>query len=253
MAVARKRLNLLKPQKSLIPPKGHLKKAKTSRQGILQEIERQQKSSDAVVETSFFLSPLKRHRNNFNNFMNNYTSERCLEFDSYRESAPNYFQLVLVTLVALFEELKYRYFLVVLQKNCTQTTIKSSQHFYCLQLYLTSNVSTADFNMGYSMTGTLERGYKSSNSFQMTHFAVIRRRDYDKWTCPRTSYSASSTAFSIGLSGKRNVYRQTNFHLRFRPAIGFYFQNVKITRGRSPWEQTKVFSMEIFPVKKFGL
>ncbi|KAK6628075.1 hypothetical protein RUM44_010557 [Polyplax serrata] len=180
VAVARKRLNLLKPQKSLIPPKGHLKKAKTSRQGILQEIERQQKSSDAVVETSFFLSPLKRHRNNFNNFMNNYTSERCLEFDSYRESAPNYFQLVLVTLVALFEELKYRYFLVVLQKNCTQTTIKSSQHFYCLQLYLTSNVSTADFNMGYSMTGTLERGYKSSNSFQMTHFAVIRRRDYDK-------------------------------------------------------------------------
>ncbi|KAL0275059.1 UNVERIFIED_CONTAM: hypothetical protein PYX00_003040 [Menopon gallinae] len=48
------------------------------------------------------------------------------------------------------------------------------------KLYLTSHISTADFNMGYSMTGTLERGNKSSNSFQMTHFAVIRRRDYDK-------------------------------------------------------------------------
>ncbi|PNF23722.1 hypothetical protein B7P43_G01073 [Cryptotermes secundus] len=48
------------------------------------------------------------------------------------------------------------------------------------KLYLTSNVSTSDFNMGYSMTGTLERGSKKSNSFQMTHFAVIRRRDYEK-------------------------------------------------------------------------
>ncbi|XP_063243782.1 uncharacterized protein LOC134543022 [Bacillus rossius redtenbacheri] len=48
------------------------------------------------------------------------------------------------------------------------------------KLYLTSNVTTSDFNMGYSMTGTLERGSKKSNSFQMTHFAVIRRRDYDK-------------------------------------------------------------------------
>ncbi|KYM94750.1 hypothetical protein ALC62_14601 [Cyphomyrmex costatus] len=47
-------------------------------------------------------------------------------------------------------------------------------------LYLTSNVSSSDFNMGYSMTGTLERGCKKTNSFQMTHFAVIRRRDYEK-------------------------------------------------------------------------
>ncbi|KAG7197804.1 hypothetical protein KM043_001618 [Ampulex compressa] len=48
------------------------------------------------------------------------------------------------------------------------------------KLYLTSNVSPSDFNMGYSMTGTLERGCKKTNSFQMTHFAVIRRRDYEK-------------------------------------------------------------------------
>ncbi|EZA50057.1 hypothetical protein X777_11722 [Ooceraea biroi] len=48
------------------------------------------------------------------------------------------------------------------------------------KLYLTSNVSSSDFNMGYSMTGTLERGCKKTNSFQMTHFAVIRRRDYEK-------------------------------------------------------------------------
>ncbi|KAK0080826.1 hypothetical protein PV325_013275 [Microctonus aethiopoides] len=48
------------------------------------------------------------------------------------------------------------------------------------KLYLTSNVTSSDFNMGYSMTGTLERGCKKTNTFQMTHFAVIRRRDYEK-------------------------------------------------------------------------
>ncbi|XP_049850542.1 uncharacterized protein LOC126322813 [Schistocerca gregaria] len=47
------------------------------------------------------------------------------------------------------------------------------------KLYLTSSVSPSDFNMGYSMTGTLERGCRSSNTFQTTHFAVIRRHDYD--------------------------------------------------------------------------
>ncbi|XP_075210398.1 uncharacterized protein LOC142317736 [Lycorma delicatula] len=48
------------------------------------------------------------------------------------------------------------------------------------KLSLTTNVSVADFNMGYAMTGSLERGCKKENSFQMTHFAVIRRYDYDK-------------------------------------------------------------------------
>lgn len=44
------------------------------------------------------------------------------------------------------------------------------------KLNLTSNVSTSDYNMGYCLTGTLERGYKESNKFQQTHFVVIRRR-----------------------------------------------------------------------------
>uniref|UniRef100_A0A2A4JWI0 Uncharacterized protein n=1 Tax=Heliothis virescens TaxID=7102 RepID=A0A2A4JWI0_HELVI len=47
------------------------------------------------------------------------------------------------------------------------------------KLYLTTNVTQADFNMGYTMTGTLERGCRSSNTFQMTHFAVLRRCDHD--------------------------------------------------------------------------
>lgn len=44
------------------------------------------------------------------------------------------------------------------------------------QLYLTSNISLADYNMGYCLTGTLEKGYKKTNKFQQTHFVVIRRR-----------------------------------------------------------------------------
>ncbi|XP_017299672.2 uncharacterized protein LOC103509413 [Diaphorina citri] len=48
------------------------------------------------------------------------------------------------------------------------------------KLFLTSNVTISDFNMGYSMTGSLERGSKRDNSFQTTHFAVIKRRDFEK-------------------------------------------------------------------------
>ncbi|XP_022193406.2 uncharacterized protein LOC111051250 [Nilaparvata lugens] len=48
------------------------------------------------------------------------------------------------------------------------------------KLSLTTNVSVADFNMGYAMTGSLERGCKDTNSFQMTHFAVIRRVELDR-------------------------------------------------------------------------
>ncbi|CAG9111919.1 unnamed protein product [Plutella xylostella] len=47
------------------------------------------------------------------------------------------------------------------------------------KLYLTTNVTQADFNMGYTMTGTLERGCRSTNTFQVTHFAVLRRCDHD--------------------------------------------------------------------------
>ncbi|EAL38889.3 AGAP011720-PA, partial [Anopheles gambiae str. PEST] len=42
-------------------------------------------------------------------------------------------------------------------------------------LYLSSNISLADYNMGYCLTGTLERGCERTNQYQTTHFAVIRR------------------------------------------------------------------------------
>lgn len=51
--------------------------------------------------------------------------------------------------------------------------------FCSLQLLLTSNITIADFNMGYCMTGSLERGSHQQNTYQTTHFAVIRRAEFN--------------------------------------------------------------------------
>ncbi|XP_014290196.1 uncharacterized protein [Halyomorpha halys] len=42
------------------------------------------------------------------------------------------------------------------------------------KLWLTSSISIADRNMGYCMTGSLDRGTKKTHNYQTTHFAVIR-------------------------------------------------------------------------------
>lgn len=44
------------------------------------------------------------------------------------------------------------------------------------QLYLTSNISMEDYNMGYCLTGFVERRCHQTNTYQMTHFAVIKRQ-----------------------------------------------------------------------------
>ncbi|KAH8234351.1 hypothetical protein KR038_008089 [Drosophila bunnanda] len=44
------------------------------------------------------------------------------------------------------------------------------------KLYLTSNISMEDYNMGYCLTGFVERRCQVTNTFQMTHFAVIKRQ-----------------------------------------------------------------------------
>ncbi|KAK2159977.1 hypothetical protein LSH36_142g02015 [Paralvinella palmiformis] len=46
------------------------------------------------------------------------------------------------------------------------------------KLFLTTNVSNADFQLGYSMTGTLERGDRRKGNWQMTHYAMIKRKGY---------------------------------------------------------------------------
>ncbi|XP_067628845.1 uncharacterized protein [Eurosta solidaginis] len=44
------------------------------------------------------------------------------------------------------------------------------------KLYLTSNISMEDYNMGYCLTGFVERRCQQTNTYQMTHFAVIKRQ-----------------------------------------------------------------------------
>ena len=54
-------------------------------------------------------------------------------------------------------------------------TFNNSSEPY-LKLTLTRHISAADFNLGYLMTGTLERGQAAGKgSLQLTHFAVVRR------------------------------------------------------------------------------
>ncbi|XP_060565573.1 uncharacterized protein LOC132724652 [Ruditapes philippinarum] len=47
------------------------------------------------------------------------------------------------------------------------------------RMNLTSNVSNADFQLGYCITGTLERGDKKcEKGLTLTHYAMIKRRGY---------------------------------------------------------------------------
>lgn len=46
------------------------------------------------------------------------------------------------------------------------------------KLALTSRISPADVNLGYAMTGTLERG-RHGDCLQPTHFAVLRKFDWN--------------------------------------------------------------------------
>ena len=46
------------------------------------------------------------------------------------------------------------------------------------QLHLSTNVSNADFQLGYSMTGHLERQSADNKRLEFTHFAMIKRKGY---------------------------------------------------------------------------
>lgn len=47
------------------------------------------------------------------------------------------------------------------------------------RLQLTTNVTNEDFQLGYSMTGTLEQGQdKALENMSLTHFAVVKRKGY---------------------------------------------------------------------------
>ncbi|KAL1115719.1 hypothetical protein AAG570_006009, partial [Ranatra chinensis] len=67
------------------------------------------------------------------------------------------------------------------------------------KLWLTSSVSPSDQNMGYYMTGSLDRGDRATTStYQTTHFAVITR---PATTATTSKNSTALLSFSVGRQG----------------------------------------------------
>lgn len=46
------------------------------------------------------------------------------------------------------------------------------------RMTLTTNISNEDFQLGYCVTGTLERGDKKKGDLQLAQFAMVKRRGY---------------------------------------------------------------------------
>ena len=53
-------------------------------------------------------------------------------------------------------------------------------HVFYFQLTLSSHVSNEDFQLGYSMSGHVQRSFEKYISFQITHLAFVRRRDFQQ-------------------------------------------------------------------------
>ena len=62
-----------------------------------------------------------------------------------------------------------------LNKNHKKSDEDEMTHF---QLSLTSAVSEEDFVLGYCLTGFLQHGRKVDDWWEMTHYAMVRRKGY---------------------------------------------------------------------------
>ena len=76
------------------------------------------------------------------------------------------------------DQLPNPYFKVHFVNKTTYTVLIIFWCFYIFQLTLTSHVSNEDFQLGYSMSGHVERSFEKYISFQITHLAFVRRRDF---------------------------------------------------------------------------
>lgn len=59
------------------------------------------------------------------------------------------------------------------------------------KLSLSTDMGQTEFHMGYSMIGTLERGWSALNKFETTHFAVVKKQ----W--PDSSFNAKAAGFKL--------------------------------------------------------
>ncbi|KNC30990.1 hypothetical protein FF38_08840 [Lucilia cuprina] len=87
---------------------------------------------------------------------------------------------------------------------CSPLASSSSKDNDEFKLYLSSNISMEDYNMGYCLTGFVERRCQQTNTFQMTHFAVIKRQwpslaQNNKST--KTNSGSSSSSWSTSCTG----------------------------------------------------
>lgn len=46
------------------------------------------------------------------------------------------------------------------------------------RMFLSTDVTNSDFNLGYSMTGYLEQAYAKHDPMELTHYAMIKRKGY---------------------------------------------------------------------------
>lgn len=91
------------------------------------------------------------------------------------------------------------------------TTSKDNDEF---KLYLSSNISMEDYNMGYCLTGFVERRCQQTNTFQMTHFAVIKRQwpslaQNNKSNKTNSSSGSSWTSSIVGGGGGNSASKST--------------------------------------------
>ncbi|KAM7343868.1 uncharacterized protein ACRADG_010774 isoform 1-T2 [Cochliomyia hominivorax] len=77
------------------------------------------------------------------------------------------------------------------------------------KLYLSSNISMEDYNMGYCLTGFVERRCQQTNTFQMTHFAVIKRQ-WPSLAQNNKSSKTSSSSWTSSCGG--NAAPKSTFH-----------------------------------------
>uniref|UniRef100_A0A1I8PX55 Uncharacterized protein n=1 Tax=Stomoxys calcitrans TaxID=35570 RepID=A0A1I8PX55_STOCA len=85
------------------------------------------------------------------------------------------------------------------QAASTTTAAAGSKDNDEFKLYLSSNISMEDYNMGYCLTGFVERRCQQTNTFQMTHFAVIKRQ-WPSLTHTQQPSSKASRVFSSTIS-----------------------------------------------------
>ena len=95
---------------------------------------------------------------------------------------------------------------------------------------LTSNVAQEDFNMGYSLTGLLERGDRRKYGLQPSHFVAVRRKELGAE--PSRIYHAYSNFSATSLY---DIYDYQWLQLqRFYERISF-IQNRSLTYTRLDW------------------